>query len=317
MSMQRGLAVACGIAASVAAGCSASPAPVGEQIGTIRAAGSTAFPNDQYAYDYFRAKGFTDFQAAGIVGNLDQESGIDPMISQQNGGPGRGIAQWSAGGRWDSDPGDNLTAFATMQGQSPYSLDLQLAFIMYELDTFPDYGLAKLKASTNVTDATTDFELDFEGCAIPSECDGPSRVNYAMGILAAYGNDPVPDAGGGSGDDGGASDDGGTGNGDDAGSGPASDAGGGPPPDGGKPGSGGGRDAGAPPAPTPDAATSSPSHDAGGGGSPGTGEAAAPIGQSSGCAVAATGAGGEPAAASFVVFGLALGLRRPRRRPKR
>src|SRR5437660_629039 len=83
-------------------------------------------------------------------------------------GPGRGIAQWSAGGRWDSDQGDNLVAFASQEGQSPYSLDVQLDFIMYELQTFPDYGLAKLKASTNVTDATTDFELDFEGCGIPS-----------------------------------------------------------------------------------------------------------------------------------------------------
>ena len=42
-------------------------------------------------------------QAAGIIGNLDQESGMDPTISQYDGGPGRGIAQWSTGGRWDTD----------------------------------------------------------------------------------------------------------------------------------------------------------------------------------------------------------------------
>jgi hypothetical protein len=225
MSMRGGLVVGC-IAASIAAGCSAAPAaPVAERIGTVRAAGMTAFPNDQTVYDYFRGQGFTNFQAAGIVGNLDQESGIDPTISQQNGGPGRGIAQWSAGGRWDTDPGDNLMAFAAMEGASPTALQTQLDFIMFELTMFPNYGLATLKASTNVTDATTDFELDFEGCAIASECDGPSRINYAMGILAAYGNDPVPDAGGGSGDDAGSTSDAGSGTGDDGGGGTAADAG--------------------------------------------------------------------------------------------
>lgn len=173
-----------------------------ESTGTTRAAAGTAFPNDQTTYHYFRSKGFTNFQAAAIVGNLDQESGIDPNISQQNGGPGRGIAQWSAGGRWDSDPGDNVVAFAQQQGKSPYDLQVQLDFIMFELNTFPDYGLAQLKASTNVTDATTDFELGFEGCAIPEQCDRDARVNYANDVLNAYGNDPVDtDAGGPSGDD--------------------------------------------------------------------------------------------------------------------
>jgi hypothetical protein len=182
-------------AVSQSAACSAprTDDPHKEALGTSSAASKTAFANDQTAYDYFRTKGFTNFQAAAIVGNLDQESGIDPNISQQNGGPGRGIAQWSAGGRWDSDQGDNVVAFATQKGQSPYSLSLQLDFIMYELQTFPNYGLAKLKASTNVNDATVDFELDFEGCGIPSQCDGASRISYAQSILNAYGNDPVND----------------------------------------------------------------------------------------------------------------------------
>ncbi len=164
---------------------------------TPHATPKTAFANDKTAYDYFRAQGFTNFQAAGIVGNLDQESGIDPTISQSGGGPGRGIAQWSAGGRWDTDPGDNCVAFAAMNNESPDTLSTQLDFIMFELKSFSDYGLAKLQASTNVTDAATDFELGFEGCDIADECDGDSRVSYAMSVLAAYGNDPVmtPDGG--------------------------------------------------------------------------------------------------------------------------
>src|ERR1700722_14058190 len=90
------------------------------------------FPNDQAAYDYFVGKGLASFQAAGIVGNLDQESGASPDAVQAY-GPGRGIAQWSAGGRWDTDSGDNVVAYANQHGASPLSLNLQLDFVWYEL----------------------------------------------------------------------------------------------------------------------------------------------------------------------------------------
>ncbi|HEY1954560.1 MAG TPA: phage tail tip lysozyme [Polyangiaceae bacterium] len=142
------------------------------------------FTNDKAAYDFFVGKGLTNFQAAGIVGNLDQESGVNPNSVQQ-GGPGRGIAQWSAGGRWDTDSGDNAVAYASKQGQSVYSLTLQLDFIWYELTTFSGYGLSKLKATTNVTDATVVFQDDFEGCG---QCIQSQRVAYAQAVLNAYGS---------------------------------------------------------------------------------------------------------------------------------
>jgi MYXO-CTERM domain-containing protein len=166
---------------------SACSAPGDESLGTTRSAAGTAFPNDKTAYDYFASKGLTNYQAAGIVGNLDQESGVDPTAVEAN-GPGRGIAQWSVGGRWDTDSGDNVLAYATQQGESSSSLTLQLDFIWFELQSFPDYGLAALKASTNVTDATVAFEDSFEEC---SACDESTRISYAEDILAAYGNDPV------------------------------------------------------------------------------------------------------------------------------
>jgi len=192
-------AVIVGILA-LAPGCVQQAEPDDRQLAAKVATPHTAFANDKLAYDYFRTHGFTNFQAAGIVGNLDQESGINPTISQQNGGPGRGIAQWSAGGRWDSDPGDNCVAFAAQENKSPSLLEVQLDFIMFELHTFPDYGLTKLLASTNLNDATTDFELDFEGCGIPSQCDLNARLGYAQDVFSAYGNDPVPTTDGGAAD---------------------------------------------------------------------------------------------------------------------
>jgi hypothetical protein len=168
--------------------CSGAPT---EDLGSSQQAAATPFANDKTAYDYFIGKGLTNFQAAAVVGNLDQESGIDPEIHQAGGGVGRGIAQWSAGARWDTTPNDNVLAFAAQKGQSATSLTLQLDFIWYELTMFANYGLAELKASGNVTDATQIFEDKFEGCVYANypECALPSRVNFAKGVLAANGAD--------------------------------------------------------------------------------------------------------------------------------
>jgi hypothetical protein len=71
-----------------------------------------------------------------------------------------------------------------MHGASPWSLNLQLEFIWYELETFHGYGLASLRATGNVTNATVVFERDFEGCG---QCEEATRIRYAEQVLAAYG----------------------------------------------------------------------------------------------------------------------------------
>ena len=69
--------------------------------------------NNGTAYDFFVSKGLTDTESAAIVGNLVQESSVNPASVQEGGGPGRGIAQWSVKGRWDTDSNDNVEAYAT------------------------------------------------------------------------------------------------------------------------------------------------------------------------------------------------------------
>ncbi len=164
----------------LAIGCSDSGAP-GDVTGTSEDALDA---NEAPAFSFFVGKGLTTFQAAGIVGNLVQESNVDPT-AVQSGGPGRGIAQWSVGGRWDSDGGDNAVAYASEQKMSVDSLTLQLEFIWYELTNFSSYGLGRLRATTNVTEATVAFQDDFEGCGT---CDESNRVAYAEAALAAYGS---------------------------------------------------------------------------------------------------------------------------------
>lgn len=162
-------------------------APNGEDVGQTSEALDT-YPNEQPAFDYFLAKGLTPAQSAGIIGNLDVESGVDPTIVQ-SGGPGRGIAQWSAGGRWDTTKSDNVQAFASQQGMSATSLQLQLAFIWYELTTFSDYGLAKLQATTDAGAATTTFAQYYEGCGA---CATSTRIEHAQSVLQRFGTD-APD----------------------------------------------------------------------------------------------------------------------------
>jgi hypothetical protein len=175
------LALAAGLAGS-AIGCSgndtSSEGATGQSEDALDA-------NEKPAFDFFVGKGLTTFQAAGIVGNLVQESNVVPT-AEEPGGPGRGIAQWSTGGRWDSDANDNAVAYAAAQKESVWSLNLQLEFIWYELTTF-GYGLAALRATTNVTDAEFAFQRDFEVCGT---CDQTNRLAYAKAALAAYGAIP-------------------------------------------------------------------------------------------------------------------------------
>jgi peptidoglycan hydrolase-like protein with peptidoglycan-binding domain len=142
-------------------------------------------PNNKVAFDYFVGQGLSKIQSAAIVGNLNQESGasMDPRAAQSP-GLGRGIAQWSVGGRWDHDASDNVVWYAGQKLQSQWALNLQLGFTWYELTTFSNYGLVPLRASGTVTDAVVAFQNRFEGCGV---CVTSNRIRYANQALAAFG----------------------------------------------------------------------------------------------------------------------------------
>ena len=167
------------------AGC-ASEAPVEGEGASSNALSTSA--NQHTAYSFFVGKGLTKIQSAAIVGNLIQESGVSPTIAQA-GGPGRGIAQWSVGGRWDHTPGDNLHSFAASRGESATSLDAQLEFIWFELENFPQYGLAKLENAKTLSTAVVAFQTDFEVCGA---CNQSRRIQDAQSVLNAFGNEATP-----------------------------------------------------------------------------------------------------------------------------
>jgi hypothetical protein len=137
---------------------------------------------DQIAFDYFRNQGLTRIQAAGIVGNLIQESGVDPTAIQYGGGPGRGIAQWSVGGRWNSGARDSVSAYASAHGLSRWSMTAQLDFIWFELTNY-GYGYSSLKAATTVTAAVKAFQDRYEICGA---CDTSRRIADAESVLSRF-----------------------------------------------------------------------------------------------------------------------------------
>ena len=109
--------------------------------------------NAAVAFDFLVGKGLSLAQAAGVVGNLQFESGLDPALAvmDTNGKMSRGIAMWQPE-RWQ-----NLLAFAG--GRNPLSLDVQLEFLWAEL---PSNGLSQLMTATQASEAAVIFQNQFE-----------------------------------------------------------------------------------------------------------------------------------------------------------
>jgi hypothetical protein len=139
--------------------------------------------NARTAFNYFVNKGFTEIQSAGIVGNLMQESSVRPTAVEYGGGPGRGIAQWSIGGRWNHDP-INLASYAAARGKDRWALNTQLDFIWYELSNVGDFGLAQVRSADTLSEAIYAFQDKYERCGT---CQPGRRLQYAQQVLADYG----------------------------------------------------------------------------------------------------------------------------------
>jgi hypothetical protein len=141
----------------------------------------TGNTNAEKVFNYLIGYGFTEQAAAGVIGNLMQESSVNPQSRQLGGGPGRGIMQWGtgagSGGRWDA-----LVAWAESSGKDPWKLDTQVEWMMKEMRS---YGtLNRLKGVTNVKKAVEIFESEMEKAGTPNY---PRRYQLAADALASFG----------------------------------------------------------------------------------------------------------------------------------
>jgi hypothetical protein len=129
--------------------------------------------NGEKIFTFLIGKGLTAEQAAGILGNLQEESGFDPAIIQGidgiNGGKPRiatadykteidigfGLAQWTFRSRQLA-----LEAFASSTNRTIIDLSMQVDFLWQEFSSSP--ALASLKNQTTPETAARDFHITYE-----------------------------------------------------------------------------------------------------------------------------------------------------------
>ena len=93
---------------------------------TSRGSSNEKRSNENIVWDYLIEQGYSAIQVAGIIGNMYQESGVNPAREETN-GIGYGLVQWSFGRR------QQLEAFAESKGKPASDIYVQLEFLVKEL----------------------------------------------------------------------------------------------------------------------------------------------------------------------------------------
>ena len=127
------------------------------------------------AIDYLVKKGMTPAQAAGVVGNLLQESTLNSGAHNKAEGA-YGLAQWRGSRLSD------LQSFAASQGKSIDDVNTQLDFIMHELKGKESKAGQMLFASKTADEAAYNFGKYYERPKTVEQ----SRLSYATQSLAQY-----------------------------------------------------------------------------------------------------------------------------------
>lgn len=123
--------------------------------------------NETIAWE-FLSKHFTREQTAGIMGNLRQEHGF--KTSDVPGG--LGIAQWMGNRR------------ANLIARGDYlNINVQLQFLLDELNGPEKRAGDALRASVSVEQATLAFSHLFERCGV---CRDDNRIKYAYEIMGRH-----------------------------------------------------------------------------------------------------------------------------------
>ena len=136
----------------------------------------------RYALDFYQQKGLPKHVAAGIVGNLIQESGnfrpdvITDDITGDN-GTSHGIAQWHTGK--NTDRWTPFLHWAEANNMNPKDLNTQLEYVYYEAQQRGD--LQKTMQAKTPEEAANIFAKNYERPAIVDK----HRANNAK-RLAAY-----------------------------------------------------------------------------------------------------------------------------------
>ncbi|MDT2551728.1 phage tail spike protein [Lactococcus petauri] len=145
--------------------------------------------NAWIVWQFLKSKGYTEQAAAGILGNMDQESGVMPD-TEQIGGPAYGLVQWDGSAyplvppaTWNGrEYVQKLMRAAGISGDYKIAKTQSqlLEWCMFngqyiKTSAYP-YSVAQFKGLTDISTATTAFEANFERPAVTH----PERVQLAI-----------------------------------------------------------------------------------------------------------------------------------------
>lgn len=149
--------------------------------------------NAKYIYNYLGARGWSVNAIAGMLGNFQTESHINPGIWEglnEGTGPGFGLVQWT--------PYTKYTEWCEARGLDPSHMDSALARIEYELanglqyyatDNYPE-SFAQFKTSTkSPTYLAMAFLANYERPAEPNQ---PWRGTQAEAWYTFLTGQPAP-----------------------------------------------------------------------------------------------------------------------------
>lgn len=132
----------------------------------------------------------TENQAAGIVGNLGGESGLDPDINERH--PlvegSRGGFGWS---QWTSSRRRAFETWAANEGLDVGTDEANYGFLIRELKTTEARALRELRKTSTIEEAVDTFQRLFERPSDPDAGLSP-RIRYAKWALAGPRVSPVP-----------------------------------------------------------------------------------------------------------------------------
>lgn len=163
--------------------------------------------NEERIWNFLKAQGFSDAGAAGVMGNLYAKSGLRPnnlqnsyegklgmadaeytemvdhgtYINFVHDKAGYGLCQWTYWSRKQA-----LLDYAKVKGTSIGDLEMQLAFMMQELNQGYKALVSKLRTTASVREASDAFLLQFERPADQSEARQKQRAGYGQKYFDKY-----------------------------------------------------------------------------------------------------------------------------------
>lgn len=138
--------------ASYGSSSGAAVASIAASSGSSGSSGSVS-ENQKTIYDYLSQKGFNDAAISGILANIQHESDFNPH-SLGDGGTSYGICQWH-NSRWTK-----LKNYCSQNGLDSTTLDGQLSYLVYELQTSYPSVYQKIRSVPNTAEGA--YEAAYE-----------------------------------------------------------------------------------------------------------------------------------------------------------